>query len=63
LESRENDKDASTLLVGSNQRVHNFQERVARQILHVTADSNQSNRSIVAHAELRARASRLCWGI
>ena len=53
----ENDKDTSTLFVSSNQRVHNFQERVARQNLHVTARSNQSNESNV-------RARRIacaCW--
>jgi len=47
LEPRENDKDASTLSVGNNQRVHNFQERAGRQTFEVTADSSQSNESNV----------------
>jgi len=56
-ESRQNDRDTSTRLVGNNQRVHKFQERVAHQILHVTADSNQSNES-----NIRARRiACACW--
>ena len=47
-ETQEDDKDTITLFVGNNQRVHNSQERDARETLHVTADSNQSNESKVS---------------
>ena len=63
-EAQENERDTSTLSAGNYQRVHNFQERVARQTLCVTADSIQSNESSLwtrFPAELRTRAARLCW--
>ena len=56
-EDRENDKDTNTLLVDDNQRVHDFQERAARQTFPVTGNFNQSNESNV-------RARRIacaCW--
>ena len=55
--TRENGKGKVTLFVGNDQCVHNSQERVARQILHVTANSNQSDKSNVS----ARRIACACW--
>jgi len=60
-ETRENDKDASTLIVGNNQRVHNFRSVLPADLCTLPRISTNQMRVTSTRAELRARDGRLWW--